>query len=120
MPAQAGTTDGPTGLTRGSIAAFGEDACGHVYVVSLTGSVERIQDGAPGACALKPEPPPLPPSAPPSGGGGPAALDRTAPRVKIRVARKGRVGPRATPRIVLTASETCRVTIRAGPVTRGS
>ena len=31
----------------------------------------------------------------------------------IRVARKGRVGRRATPRILLTASENCRVTIRA-------
>ena len=32
-----------------TLVAFGEDACGHVYVVSLDrGSVERIQDGAPG------------------------------------------------------------------------
>ena len=39
--------------------------------------------------------------------------DHTSPRVNIRVARKGRVGRRATPRILLTATENCRVTIRA-------
>jgi len=93
--------------------SFGEDACGHVYVVSIDrGSVERIQDGAPGRCVLKPVPPALPPLGG-GGGGGPAGSDRTAPRVKIRVAGKGRIGRRARPRIALTASEACRVTIRA-------
>jgi glucose/arabinose dehydrogenase len=38
------------------IAAFAEDACGHVYVVLLTGAVARIQDGAIGACVLRPAP----------------------------------------------------------------
>jgi hypothetical protein len=33
--------------------------------------------------------------------------------VRIRVAGKGRVGRRARPQIALTASEACRVTIRA-------
>jgi hypothetical protein len=47
------------------------------------------------------------------GGGGPVGFDRTAPRVRIRVAGKGRVGRRARPQIALTASEACRVTIRA-------
>ena len=48
-----------------------------------------------------------------AGGGGAAGSDRTAPRVRIRVAGKGRVGRRARPQIALTASEACRVTIRA-------
>ena len=34
-----------TGLQTPIIAAFGEDACGHVYVVSYRGPVSRIQDG---------------------------------------------------------------------------
>ena len=96
----AGRRDAPvTGLAvRNTLVSFGEDACGHVYVVSIDrGSVERIQDGAPGACVLKPAPPALPPSGGTGGGGsGPAGSDRTAPRVRIRVAGKGRVGRRAT------------------------
>ena len=110
------TDDREAGLEqRDLIVSFGEDACGRLYVVSLNGTVERVVDGLPGACVLKPVPPPLPTPvpAPPGGGGGPGVVDRTAPRVSVRVARKGRVGRRATPRIVLTASENCRVTIRA-------
>jgi len=100
---------------RNTLVSFGEDACGHVYVVSIDrGSVERIQDGAPGPCVFKAAPPPLPPAPPPGGGSGPPPLpDRTSPRVSIRVARKGRVGRRAQPRVLLTASENCRVTIKA-------
>jgi glucose/arabinose dehydrogenase len=50
------TGDASAGLPqRDQIVDLGEDACGHVYVVSLTGgTVERIQDGAPGACVLSP------------------------------------------------------------------
>jgi glucose/arabinose dehydrogenase len=99
---------------RDTLVSFGEDACGHVYVVSIDrGSVERIQDGTPGACVLKPVPPALPPLGGTGGGGGSGATDRTAPRVRIRVAGKGRVGRRARPQIALTASEACRVTISA-------
>ena len=43
----------------------------------------------------------------------PATLDRSAPRVRIGIARRGRVGLRATPRIALTADEPCRVTVTA-------
>jgi glucose/arabinose dehydrogenase len=84
-----------------SLPSFGEDACGHVYVVSNTGGISRLQDGASSAC-------PSPPVA-----ATPIPSDRTAPRVRIRIAGKGRVGRRARPRIALTASEACRVTIRA-------
>src|SRR4051812_16183414 len=69
---------------RSSIAAFAEDACGHVYLVSLNGTVERVQDGAAGACVLRAQPPPLP--ALPDGGtqpvtppAQPGAADRTPP-----------------------------------------
>lgn len=40
--------DASTGLSRSSVAAFGEDASGRVYVVSLGGTVERIE-GSPAA-----------------------------------------------------------------------
>ncbi len=110
------TDDRSAGLDpRNTLVSFGEDACGRLYVVSIDrGSVERVQDGAPGPCIFKAEPPPLPPAPPSGGGSGPPPLpDRTSPRVSIRVARKGRVGRRAQPRILLTASENCRVTIKA-------
>src|SRR5213078_2117503 len=49
--------DSAVGLHREQVVAFGEDACGHVYVVSLTGgTVDRIQDGAVGRCVLRPAP----------------------------------------------------------------
>ena len=108
------TDDKPAGLPRRDLlVSFGEDACGHLYVVSLNGTVERVQDGAPSTqCVLRnattPEPPPPPPPA-----AGSQFPDRTSPRVRIRVARGGRVGRRATPRISLTPSENCRVVIRA-------
>jgi glucose/arabinose dehydrogenase len=115
-PASPGPTDAAVAslAVRNTLVSFGEDACGHVYVVSIDrGSVERIQDGAPGACVLKPAPPALPSLGGGGGGGGPAGSDRTAPRVRIRIAGKGRVGRRARPQIALTASEACRVTVRA-------
>jgi hypothetical protein len=97
------------------LAAFGEDACGHVYVVSTDGGVSRVQDGAVGACVLRFDAPPAstpPPSAPPPATGS-QFPDRTSPRVRIRVARSGRIGRRATPRISLSPTENCRVVIRA-------
>jgi glucose/arabinose dehydrogenase len=121
--AQPRATDvGSAGLPDvSSIVAFAEDACGHVYLVSLDGTVQRIEDGAPGACVLRPEPSPTPgggttttPITQPAAPAGPAAqADRTSPRVRIRIARRGRIDRRATPRIALTATEACRVTIRA-------
>jgi glucose/arabinose dehydrogenase len=94
--------DRSTGLPAvPNLASFDEDACGHVYVVSNTGGISRLQDGAISACP----PPPV--------AATPIPSDRTAPRVRIRIAGMGRVGRRARPRIALTASEACRVTIRA-------
>ncbi|MEO8687069.1 MAG: PQQ-dependent sugar dehydrogenase [Solirubrobacteraceae bacterium] len=109
------TGDRDEGLPgRRTLASFGEDACGHVYVVSIDGgSVDRIQDGAVGACVLRPGPAAIPNPPPPAPPAAPAVPDRTSPRVRIGLARKGRVGLRATPRITLTATEPCRVTVTA-------
>ncbi|HYI20256.1 MAG TPA: PQQ-dependent sugar dehydrogenase, partial [Solirubrobacteraceae bacterium] len=98
---------------RDLIVSFGEDACGYLYVVSLEGSVERVQDGALGPCRIQPPGPPLPSRTPPRPPVVPGPPDRTAPRISIRVARKGRVGRRAQPRIFVVVTENSRVTINA-------
>jgi glucose/arabinose dehydrogenase len=104
--------DQATGLTVANLVNFGEDACGHVYVVSTDGTIDRLQDGAIGACVpgFQGSGTTQPSAAP---GRVVPAADRTPPRVRIRVAGKGRVGRRGRPQIALTASEACRVTIRA-------
>jgi hypothetical protein len=100
--------------TRSPLVDFGEDGCGHIYVVSISGSVDRIVDGRTGPCVERPAPPPLPAPAPPGPGPTvPRLPDRTSPRVSIRLARHGKVGRRATPRITLVATEACRVTVNA-------
>src|SRR5204862_336906 len=44
--------DTGTGLTVDSPVSFGEDACGHLLVVSRAGPVFRIVDGAISPCTL--------------------------------------------------------------------
>jgi hypothetical protein len=91
-----------------NLVAFGEDACGHLHIVSSDGTVDRVRDGAIGPCVLRPTPANTAP--PPA---QPLVFDRSPPRVRIGIARRGRVGLRATPRIALTADESCRVTVTA-------
>ena len=105
FPARPRAAFRTTGLRTPLIASFGEDACGHVYVVSYDGPVYRIQDGALGPC--------VPVTAPPPGVGPPTNPDRSSPKIRVRVARKGRVGRRAQPRILVTVNENARVTINA-------
>jgi len=42
--------DAATGMTVGGLAGIGEDACGRVLIVSLGGTVSRVQDGTPTPC----------------------------------------------------------------------
>jgi glucose/arabinose dehydrogenase len=35
--------DGPLGLTASGVSSFGQDACGHIYVATLGGSVSRLE-----------------------------------------------------------------------------
>jgi len=78
-----GAGDATTGIDVAdfSLAAFGEDACGRVYVVQLSGAVSRLVDGAASPCpaTTAPPPPPVAPPPPPSddvdGDGVPAARD---------------------------------------------
>ena len=94
------------GLSVGSLSSFGEDACGRVHVVSLTGSVSRLQDGAPSACSAPGVAGPVPVPAAPSAG---AADVRPC---RLGVTRRRRQGFRRV-RLRLRADEPCRVTLRA-------
>ena len=44
--------DHAVGLNLAVVAAFGEDACARVYVVSLGGEVDRISNGTPSSCTV--------------------------------------------------------------------
>jgi glucose/arabinose dehydrogenase len=44
--------DHAVGLDVSTVAAFGEDACARVYVVSLGGAVSRISNGTPSTCTV--------------------------------------------------------------------
>ncbi len=44
--------DHAIGLDLAVVAAFGEDACARVYVVSLGGEVDRISNGTPSSCTV--------------------------------------------------------------------
>ena len=110
-----GAGDATTGIDVAdfTLTAFGEDACGRLYVVQLSGAVSRLVDGAASPCpvshvVVSPPPPlpatPPPPPAPgglapgedPDGDGVPAGSDRCpaaahhtsdgcAPFVRLRV-----------------------------------
>ncbi len=81
-----GAGDATTGIDVAdfTLAAFGEDACGRIYVAQLSGEVSRLIDGAASPCvAAPPPPPPPPPPGPPpppppdrDGDGVPDASDR--------------------------------------------
>jgi glucose/arabinose dehydrogenase len=67
-----GAGDASTGIDVAdfTLAAFGEDGCGRIYVVQLSGEVSRLIDGAASPC-----PAPVPPVADRDGDGIPDALD---------------------------------------------
>jgi hypothetical protein len=88
-------SDALVGLSVPSLSSFGQDACGRILVVSLSGPVYRLVDGAPSPCGAA-----GPPNAPPA----PAAC-----RLSGRVT--GLHGVRRTHRITLAlrADKACRV-----------
>jgi glucose/sorbosone dehydrogenase len=49
-PASPFATDRSEGLSAASLASFGEDVCGRVYVASRAGHVSRLVDGTPTEC----------------------------------------------------------------------
>lgn len=97
LPAASDDRDLGVSVAPFSLAAFGEDACGRVYAVQLSGPVSRLEDGTPGACSATVEygPPEdaLPETVPPSSGAGaPAtpAFPARAPRLRLSASRAQR------------------------------
>jgi glucose/arabinose dehydrogenase len=98
------------------LVAFGEDADGHIYVVSLAGTVQRIvcdSSCAPGSGGgttptAPQDPGPAPPAAedPP-----PAAPDTTAPRLSVRAARLQRLLLTRVVRLSVACDERCIVRV---------
>jgi glucose/arabinose dehydrogenase len=103
------------------LASFGEDACGHLYVVSLAGEVDRVNDpaGQQGTCVLKPDwLPPAPQPAPtPTPTPAPSPTPTPTPSVTpatlalhVRAARLQHLGRL---RVTVTCTADCRVVARA-------
>jgi hypothetical protein len=117
----AGAGDQPTGLSGAGatrVVAFGEDACGRVYTVSLDGPVNRLVDAAGSDCVLLPAPrslPPRPPRPPaqPGGGGGTTrpAADTRKPRLIVRVRGLKSLDTRRRLRVALQSDERTAATV---------
>jgi len=112
--------DIPAGLpTRTNLVSFGEDACGHLYVVAITGTVERVQDGPLGPCVLEPEPrrlpgdpdaaPTLPPGAATTPPPGTGAADTRKPSLRVKVTGKRTLAARRRVRVAVTTDEPATV-----------
>ena len=129
-PGAAGGDDRATGLTGPEatrVAAFGEDACGNVYVVSLDGPVSRLEDADDSGCVLAPAPRSLPPrpvpvttTPPPRPAGATPAADTSSPTVRARVSGRRTLVPRRRLLVTVTVDElaTVRVTGRLRGVGR--
>lgn len=96
----SGGRDEP-GLRVDSLVDVGEDACGHVYLVSLNGSVSRVQSETTGPC-------------PPSGAATPfaAGSDRRAPRLRVRRAKHQRGARRRGVVLSIACDEACALRTR--------
>jgi hypothetical protein len=112
----AATEDGETGLTAGGLAAFGEDACGRVYPVSLNGAVTRVTDGPPDACTLLPDFPAPPPTVPSAG--PPAAT--TGPSVTLGGSRRQRVLVRRQLSLRVRCGRPCKLRVVGNLVLPGA
>ena len=82
-----------------ALSSFGEDACGRIYAVSLSGPVYRIQDGPPTPCMFLA---PAPVSTP---------VDTVAPGLRVKLLRPALRNRRL--RLALRCDEPCRVAISA-------
>jgi hypothetical protein len=110
VTAGGASDDRPTGMTVQRLSSFGEDNCGRIYAVSLSGPVYRI-GGSP--CAAPPgqsqsvaAPPPA--SAPPAGG----SRRRRALRLSFAMApRSLRAIVQSRVRVRVTCSRGCRLAV---------
>jgi glucose/arabinose dehydrogenase len=101
LPDGSGGRDEP--LSVPSLVSFGEDGCGRIHAVSISGPVFRLQDGSPSACpvAVTTPLPPVPPG----------ERDTTAPRVRVSIAGLRSAARRRHLRVAVRCSERCRATV---------
>ena len=89
-----GAGDAPAASTCAdfTLTAFGEDACGRIYVVQLSGAVSRLVDGAASPCPAPLAPPPIAPAtaAPDAPTPTPTATACPAPPTAARPPRTAR------------------------------
>jgi hypothetical protein len=129
-PGAPGGDDRATGLSGAEatrVTAFGEDACGNVYVVSLDGPVNRLEDAGGSECVLTPAPRSLPPRpAPatttpqPQPASPTPAADTRRPAVRVSVSGRRSIVARRRLRVAVTSDElaTVRVSGRLRGVAR--
>jgi hypothetical protein len=121
---QPAATDRPEpALDLGSTVSFGEDSCGHVYVVSIGGLVARVDDEPftpcpePGAGQPPGGTPPgqSPPGTSPPGGDPPPtpAADRTPPELRVSRARRQKLLARRRVRFAARCDEQCGLSTEA-------
>jgi glucose/arabinose dehydrogenase len=91
--------DAPAGVSVAQLSSFGEDACGHIYMTSLGGSVFRLDGDSP--------PAPCTGSGGPGGGG---SGDTTAPGVKASRRRAQRALRQKGFIVAVTCDENCGFT----------
>jgi glucose/arabinose dehydrogenase len=116
------TDDDDTGLSAPNAVAFGEDACGRVHVVRLSGPVSRLEDDSPLPCELRvsyptssARAPALPPPWRPAAATPPAAL-----RVLLGGTKRQRTLRRRAVLVRVRCSTTCRVRARGTLSLRGA
>jgi glucose/arabinose dehydrogenase len=113
-----------TTLDLTQTVSFGEDSCGHVYAVSIAGTVARLSDGAVTPCSDPPPPDPTPTPTPnptptpgpdpgPAPPGDPPAQDRAAPAITLTRARRQKLFRRGSVYVAIRCSEACGLAIES-------
>jgi glucose/arabinose dehydrogenase len=92
-PAASG--DREEALELGSLVAFGEDSCGHVYAVSIAGTVARVHDGPIAPC---PEP---------------TQPDTTAPQLSVSRTKAQRLLARKAVYVTARCDELCGLAVQS-------
>jgi hypothetical protein len=93
-------SDAAVGLSVENLSSFGEDACGRILVVSLSGPVHRLVDGASSACDLASPPPAVAP-------------DTRACSLSLRTTGLRSVRKLKRLSVALRTDEGCRATVKA-------
>ena len=100
--------NGPVpGLNASFVVSFGEDACGHVYVVQIAGPVSRI-DPTTGAVTCSPQLPPVVPGAPTPAPAA-AAGDTTPPGLRLGLKAARNAAKVGEARLAVSCDEACTV-----------